>query len=333
MKTDESARDPRVPLHPKYSRRELNNMYREIPLKDTTFRMLRKYLQASANLYGIVTLKKVYEIISEQNPGLVSKEAFLAFIRIAKHEDDDYVILSEDDVLHNGNYTPPLLQEVVDRTLFLPDSSDYFRQKERQSGKPYYVPRKRIFLQYSDPLYFESTAELAALEQFLENTFGMSKDTESPILWDILYGVRYLGATLSEVLAYLNGKGIVFPSKRSGEEFCRLYMAFHNQARMQCHRGHTPNEIHLRFPEKDKNPGVTTHMGDPAVSLMNANARRNEVFTLDLPDESVRASLEKQITSDTSTLPISRSGKPGRNDPCPCGSGKKYKKCCGRNSR
>jgi len=24
-----------------------------------------------------------------------------------------------------------------------------------------------------------------------------------------------------------------------------------------------------------------------------------------------------------------KSGKPGRNDPCPCGSGKKYKKCCG----
>lgn len=23
--------------------------------------------------------------------------------------------------------------------------------------------------------------------------------------------------------------------------------------------------------------------------------------------------------------------KPGRNDPCPCGSGKKYKFCCGRN--
>ncbi|MDD7719494.1 MAG: SEC-C metal-binding domain-containing protein [Eubacteriaceae bacterium] len=24
--------------------------------------------------------------------------------------------------------------------------------------------------------------------------------------------------------------------------------------------------------------------------------------------------------------------KPGRNDPCPCGSGKKYKKCCGKNN-
>ena len=26
-----------------------------------------------------------------------------------------------------------------------------------------------------------------------------------------------------------------------------------------------------------------------------------------------------------------RSGKLGRNDPCPCGSGHKYKRCCGRN--
>ena len=30
--------------------------------------------------------------------------------------------------------------------------------------------------------------------------------------------------------------------------------------------------------------------------------------------------------------PVRReSAKIGRNDPCPCGSGKKYKMCCGRN--
>ena len=28
---------------------------------------------------------------------------------------------------------------------------------------------------------------------------------------------------------------------------------------------------------------------------------------------------------------IVREKKVGRNDPCPCGSGKKYKKCCGAN--
>ena len=28
---------------------------------------------------------------------------------------------------------------------------------------------------------------------------------------------------------------------------------------------------------------------------------------------------------------VHKEKEPGRNDPCPCGSGKKYKKCCGRN--
>ena len=27
---------------------------------------------------------------------------------------------------------------------------------------------------------------------------------------------------------------------------------------------------------------------------------------------------------------LKSTGEVGRNDPCPCGSGKKYKKCCGR---
>lgn len=32
-----------------------------------------------------------------------------------------------------------------------------------------------------------------------------------------------------------------------------------------------------------------------------------------------------------STTVVNTSPKIGRNDPCPCGSGKKYKKCCGAN--
>jgi preprotein translocase subunit SecA len=35
-------------------------------------------------------------------------------------------------------------------------------------------------------------------------------------------------------------------------------------------------------------------------------------------------------TKPTKRKPVRREGKKvGRNDPCPCGSGKKYKKCCG----
>ena len=32
-----------------------------------------------------------------------------------------------------------------------------------------------------------------------------------------------------------------------------------------------------------------------------------------------------------SRMPSAPAKKVGRNDPCPCGSGKKYKKCCGLN--
>ncbi len=44
---------------------------------------------------------------------------------------------------------------------------------------------------------------------------------------------------------------------------------------------------------------------------------KEPVFSAEVPDEPV----------DSEPAPH---GKVGRNDPCPCGSGKKYKKCCGR---
>jgi len=35
------------------------------------------------------------------------------------------------------------------------------------------------------------------------------------------------------------------------------------------------------------------------------------------------------VDGTTPTAPTSRIDKPARNAPCPCGSGKKYKRCCG----
>ena len=40
------------------------------------------------------------------------------------------------------------------------------------------------------------------------------------------------------------------------------------------------------------------------------------------------------INLEGDSAPVNRTVKKvkvGRNDPCPCGSGKKYKKCCGKN--
>ena len=40
---------------------------------------------------------------------------------------------------------------------------------------------------------------------------------------------------------------------------------------------------------------------------------------------------ENSNTSKAKIIKMTKSNKIGRNEPCPCGSGKKYKKCCGMN--
>ena len=42
-----------------------------------------------------------------------------------------------------------------------------------------------------------------------------------------------------------------------------------------------------------------------------------------------REAEEKLLKETPKTEPIHVAKTVGRNDPCPCGSGKKYKKCCG----
>ena len=48
-----------------------------------------------------------------------------------------------------------------------------------------------------------------------------------------------------------------------------------------------------------------------------------------ITEEDIR-DLLTEIQSSKETPFKRESTKVGRNDPCPCGSGKKYKKCCGR---
>jgi len=44
------------------------------------------------------------------------------------------------------------------------------------------------------------------------------------------------------------------------------------------------------------------------------------------------ANLNYNISEDGPVQPVKRTMKVGRNDPCPCGSGKKFKKCCGKDA-
>ncbi|MCX8034098.1 MAG: preprotein translocase subunit SecA [Thermodesulfovibrio sp.] len=59
------------------------------------------------------------------------------------------------------------------------------------------------------------------------------------------------------------------------------------------------------------------------------------LFKIQVREESeVKVARRQQISrsdGDSPTEPVKKPHKIGRNDPCPCGSGRKYKKCCGKN--
>ncbi|MCL1909487.1 MAG: preprotein translocase subunit SecA [Kiritimatiellaeota bacterium] len=63
-------------------------------------------------------------------------------------------------------------------------------------------------------------------------------------------------------------------------------------------------------------------------ALESASARNVQTTTNETPDPSQTNEYQR----DAKATPYQREApKVGRNDPCPCGSGKKYKKCCGAN--
>jgi SWIM/SEC-C metal-binding protein len=76
----------------------------------------------------------------------------------------------------------------------------------------------------------------------------------------------------------------------------------------------------------------------PAVVRVQSQDRAQEILSIcEDRDWKVIVGIEPDQTEDISDLerllhpqaPVIAAAIPGRNDPCPCGSGRKYKKCCG----
>ncbi len=318
-----------------YSRRQLNVLYRDIPLKDTTSRLLRKYFNALANLYGIVPVSKAYEIISGQNPCLASKDEFLAFVEVARHECEDYYLLGLDELYYDGPATPLMEREIIDVSLIGENLDDYHALMKSQSGKPYYIPRKKILLSFDNSVYCEETPDVLAFHQFLEEKVSLSSLQKDAIFNELVFAVRCRGAGLQQVMERINELGITFAEEDDFSTFASLFQAFHNNTRMQCNRGFTPNEvfsmqpIEVQLPKSlSLGPNIRKGLSD---GTMDINELRKSILTTEFPSEELRFNLLKELADVTGTnRPAKKPTKIGRNDPCPCGSGKKYKKCCGR---
>lgn len=122
-----------------------------------------------------------------------------------------------------------------------------------------------------------------------------------------------------------------------------LFTDLSNNTRMPSNGGYTPNEVMRKmgrgsgsgiaggFPQSiDFGPGIMDSIRNgelDGIELRRAIIE-NEQFPLELKAELLKA-VDKAMRQERNVdKPANQ--KPGRNDPCPCGSGKKYKNCCGK---
>lgn len=321
-----------------YTRRELNAKYREIPLKDTTSRLLRKYFNAMANLYGIIPISKAKEIIFSLSPKLVTEDEFSAFAEIARHEREGYYIMRIDELYAKVPPTESLDPEIIDIDL-LDDSRDddidlFAQTRENQQDKPYYVPDKSHLLAYADPCYCEDRPEKDAILLFLKEQLGLKDRKLENALLFLFYNARSISGSMENVLSHFEKTGIDFRSEQKLRRFLELYRKFSNTTRMPCNRGHTPDELiqltppEERFKSLSLGPNIRKFLQSGEWNLEDF---RKMVLTTPMPSESMRMDLLKQLAEIQASAPQPETPKKvGRNDPCPCGSGKKYKNCCGK---
>ena len=101
---------------------------------------------------------------------------------------------------------------------------------------------------------------------------------------------------------------------------------------------HLREGIHLRgYAQEDPLRAYTMEGFDLFDSMLQKIDKDVSIFLL---KAEIRQNIERKepakklLTNDTESEPLKkkpvRKTKIGRNDPCPCGSGKKYKQCCGK---
>ena len=90
----------------------------------------------------------------------------------------------------------------------------------------------------------------------------------------------------------------------------------------------TPNPIE----EMDENTEVCLDYDKELLYKNMVEARADWLYNLPEWDALIDAERRKELYKEQklSTTVVHDGPKIGRNDPCPCGSGKKYKKCCGK---
>lgn len=204
---------------------------------------------------------------------------------------------------------------------------DYFLRQ--QMDKEFYIPSAQQIDEIYKIGYEGSSQAYKKLETFLIKK--MEIPYEQAVSWCLqVWANSYEGKSPAEVISKMSEANVVFKSEKQMNNFIELLMIAHNNTRMKENRGHNPSELAKREIIGGV-PTIVPISSHAAAILKDAEPQL----------QAMGLSVDLDGTADVITTTMFPNGLDGKavksekkvypNDPCPCGSGKKYKKCCERN--
>lgn len=291
-----------------YEKTALAQMQAKINLPVETIELVRRYFAAAANLYARIPLRKLHDIYNNQNEPL-SESDFLQVAELISHEHHHYAVLGREVFWEDAEPSQPLDRELVASHLYEIGYDYYYEAEAKQEGIKYYIPSKEELLKYADEWYIEHTSQVAAMERYLCST---QRKLHCPIadIMDDLHLAMTMGADYTAMTDDARRLGVRFDNEQSFKTFLRLLIDMCRHTRQFNRRGHTPEECNAPREDIDIIAAGIEYEGEYQDGLTKAA-------------NLLRAAIDRP---QTTTL----SGKPSKNAPCPCGSGRKYKNCCGK---
>ena len=211
--------------------------------------------------------------------------------------------------------------------LFEDAEFDYLLRQ--QMDKDFYIPSAQQIDEICRIGYEASSSAYKKLESFFTKKLKFSY--EQAVTWCLqVWANSYEGESPSKIINKMTEANIEFEEKMINE-LLELLVTAHNNTRMKENRGYKPSEM-VRKKSVDKMPTIVPASSNAAAILKDAAPQLQAMgVPVDLNGNT--------DVIQTTMFPIGLNGEPIRvekkiypNDPCPCGSGKKYKKCCGKNN-
>ena len=288
--------------------------------------LLRKYFEAISNFYLLIPLKKALEIINGQNEEKYSEEAFFLFSEIVRLEGKyRYDILSRTDFDEKLPEEPISERSLAHEVIFEFDEDEYNTLLKLKAGKDYYIPPRDELLKYSDDRYEPVTAQVDAMKDFIDKYTGIAPNESLEYVFDILLTIKSDGSSpLTAIEEMMNIKRIQ-PYVEHYDEFEKLYVDLHNHTRNPYINGYTPEEYLEKTGNREESYYIEGFKGTK--EELDKELARSRTRAEDMMKSWDK--LTKAFDRMNVIQPTVKKQKIGRNDPCPCGSGKKYKKCCG----